>query len=71
MTTGGFLDSDDLHRLTGAARANGQEAWLKAEGVPHRREGRNLIVLWVHVQAWVERRPLVSFVEPDFSSLER
>ncbi|MBT9467117.1 DUF4224 domain-containing protein [Hydrogenophaga sp.] len=71
MTAGGFLDKDDLHRLTGAARANAQEAWLKAEGIPCKRQGTGVLVLWTHVHAWVEGRPTVSFVEPDFTSLER
>lgn len=67
MTTGGFLDADDLRHLTHAARANGQEAWLKARGVPFKREGTKLIVLWTHVQAWIEGRPVVASKEPDLS----
>lgn len=70
MTAVGFLDPDDLRRLTHAARANAQEAWLKAEGIPYKRPGRDVLVLWAHVQAWIEDRPTVAFVEPDFSSLE-
>ena len=70
MTAAGFLNPDDLRRLTHAARANAQEAWLKAEGIPYKRPGRDVLVLWTHVQAWIEGRPAVSLVEPDFSSLE-
>lgn len=71
MTTqGGFLDKDDLRSISGKARIDAQEAWLKAEGIPHKRQGNRITVCWTHVHAWVEGRPLVSFVEPDFSSLE-
>ncbi len=34
MTTAGFLDDDDLARLTGRAMKSRQIAWLKAEGIP-------------------------------------
>lgn len=41
MTTAtGFLKAEDLRHLTNAARADGQEAWLQARGIPHKREGR-------------------------------
>ena len=66
----GFLDRDQLRQLTDCARRSGQEAWLRSEGVPFKlsRKG-DLLVCWVHVHAWMEGRPPVSFVEPDFSSL--
>lgn len=69
MTQGGFLDADDLRHLTGAARVNAQEAWLRGEGIPCKREGPRLVVAWLHVHAWLEGRPPVSFVEPDLSSV--
>jgi hypothetical protein len=65
----GFLDDEALRRLTGWARANDQEAWLKREGLPYKR-GKHVLVLWVHVQAWIEGRPVQALVGPDFSSLE-
>ena len=71
MSTAGFLDKDDLRKMTHAAYLSSQEEWLKAEGIPYKRTGRNLLVLWAHVRNWVEGRPSVSLVEPDFSSLER
>jgi hypothetical protein len=70
-TAGGFLDHDDLRQLTGAARRAGQIAWLQAEGVPFRTSGRGEpLVAWVHVHAWLEGKPPVSFVEPDLSNVE-
>lgn len=50
----GFLHKDDLRRLTGAARANAQEEFLKAQGIPYKRHGTEVLVLWVHVQGWME-----------------
>jgi hypothetical protein len=70
-TAGGFLDHDDLRQLTGAARRAGQRACLQAEGIPFRTSGRDqLLVAWVHVHAWLEGKPPVSFVEPDLSNVE-
>lgn len=69
MTQGGFLDSDDLRRLTGAARARGQADWLKAREIPHKFEDRRVIVLWQHVTAWLENRPVVSSNGPDWSKV--
>lgn len=52
----GFLSPEDLRRMTGRVRANGQEEWLKVEGIPHKRQGSDMLVMWVHVQAWIEGR---------------
>jgi hypothetical protein len=70
-TAGGFLDQDDLRQLTGAARRAGQIAWLQAEGIPFKPGGKDaVLVAWVHVHAWLEGKPAVSFVEPDLSNVE-
>ncbi len=55
-----FLNSTELHDLTGYARATSQAAWLKERGVAHRLDGRRVIVSRVHVQAWLEGRAVVS-----------
>lgn len=46
----GFLSPEDLRRLTGRARANGQEDWLRTEGLPHMRRGSDVLVMCVPVQ---------------------
>lgn len=56
MSAPGFLDKPALRQLTGAARANAQEEFLKAKGIPYKRDGREILVLWVHVQAYIEGR---------------
>jgi hypothetical protein len=67
VSTTGFLSPDDLRRLTGRARAAGQEEWLKSEGLPHKRRGSDVLVMWVHVQGWIEGRHTSAHVEPDLS----
>lgn len=55
--TVGILKKDDLRQLTGRAPIAAQEAWLKGEGIPCRRNGKDeLIVAWTHVHAWLEGR---------------
>lgn len=49
-----YLDSAELHRLTGFGRARAQAAWLQDKNVPHRQDGRRVIVSRVHVLAWLE-----------------
>lgn len=62
-----FLDAAELHQLTGYARPKAQAAWLHARGIPHRVDGRRVIVCRVHARAWVEGRPLaVPSCEPIF-----
>lgn len=69
-TAGGILDKDDLRSVSGKARIDAQEAWFRSEGIPCRRSGKNeLLVAWVHVHAWLEGKPPVSFVEPDLSGV--
>lgn len=51
-----YLPPQELHALTGYARSNSQAAWLVERGVPHRLDGRRLIVSRVHVQQWLEGR---------------
>jgi hypothetical protein len=66
----GKLTKEELTATSGMARDSAQERWLRAEGIPFRRNARGeLVVLWTHVTAWVEGRPSVRFSEPDFSSL--
>jgi hypothetical protein len=64
-----FLDSAELHQLTGYARCGQQEAWLTEHGVPHKRDGKRLIVCRRHVIAWVEGRPVTASNAPDLSKV--
>ena len=51
-----FLSPPDLHVLTGYARAPLQADWLSQHGIPHKVDGRRVIVSSAHVQAWLEWR---------------
>jgi len=54
---GEYLNSPELHQLTGYARPTQQAAWLKFRGIPHKQDGARIIVSRVHVQAWLEGKP--------------
>jgi hypothetical protein len=55
-----FLFPNELHQLTGYARASGQAEWLKAKGIPHRDEGGRIIVSREHVRSWIEGKPVLA-----------
>ena len=50
-----YLSSQELHQLTGYARATQQSAWLKFRGIPFKQDGARIIVSRVHVQSWRSR----------------
>jgi hypothetical protein len=56
-----YLAPQELHTLTGYARPTSQAVWLTQKGVPHRLDGRRIIVSRVHIQRWLEGKPLASF----------
>jgi hypothetical protein len=64
-----FLAGSETHALTGFARAAEQEAWLKGHGIPHKRDGKRVIICRVHVRAWVEGRPVVASTAPNLGAL--
>lgn len=54
-----YLPPPDLHVLTGFARVTAQADWLASQGIPHRVDGKRVIVSRVHVQSWLEGRTVV------------
>lgn len=64
-----FLSPADLHDLTGYARAAEQEAWLKHQGIPHKRDGRRIILARIHARAWLEGRSIAPMNEPNIAAL--
>jgi anti-sigma factor RsiW len=64
-----FLDADELRVLTGFKPAAKQDAWLRDKGIPHRRDGKRLIVSRQHVRAWLEGRLVVSSNGPNWSAV--
>jgi hypothetical protein len=65
-----YLPSPELHALTGYARATSQANWLKEKAIPHRLDGRRVIVSRVHVQAWLEGRNTVTSTGPNWATVK-
>lgn len=55
-----YLTTIELHQLTGYARGTSQSSWLLEHRIPHRLDGRRVIVSRMHVQAWLEGRTVVT-----------
>lgn len=64
-----YLTAQEVHQLTGFARAAQQSEWLKLNGIPHKAFERRVVVSRVHVRAWLEGRTVVSSNGPDFSRI--
>lgn len=71
MTTPEYLDPTELHRLTSAARTPTQAAWLKENQIPHRVDGKRVIVSREHVRAWLEGRTVPQSAGPNWGALKR
>jgi hypothetical protein len=54
-----YLPSQELHALTGYARSGQQAEWLAVQGIPHKVDGKRVIVSREHVRAWLEGRTVV------------
>ena len=55
-----LLSPAERHELTGYARAGQQAEWMREQGIPHRVDGKRVIVSRVHVQAWLAGRNMAS-----------
>lgn len=51
-----FLSSSEVRDLTNSTPFRKQAAWLVEHGVPHRVDGRRVIVSRVHARNWLEGR---------------
>jgi hypothetical protein len=69
MSDSEFLTPSELHALTGFSRAAEQDGWLKDHGLPHRRDGKRVIVSRYHARSWLEGRPVVASNEPNLAAL--
>lgn len=49
-----ILSADEIRDVTGYARAAQQAAWLRERCVPHRLEGRRVILSRHHFREWLE-----------------
>lgn len=48
-----LMQRDELRELTGKDRASLQSAWLTEHGIPHRLDGRRVLLSRSHVRAWL------------------
>jgi len=55
-----YLSPQELHQLTDYARPSGQVEWLRAKGIPHREDGKRIIVSREHVRSWIEGKPVLA-----------
>jgi hypothetical protein len=69
MTSEEFLNAADLQALTGFARAAEQTAWLTEHSVPHRRDGKRVIVSRFHAREWLAGRNVVPSTAPNLEAL--
>ena len=69
MSSSEFLQPEELHDLTGYARAAEQEGWLVEHGVPHRRDGKRMIVSRFHAREWLAGREVVASSGPNWGAL--
>jgi hypothetical protein len=64
-----FLQPTELRQLTGYCRAAEQDKWLADHGVPHRAEGKRVIVSRFHVREWLAGREVVTSSGPNWGAL--
>jgi hypothetical protein len=65
-----FLTSPELHQLTGFARPISLANWLKAHCIPHRVDGKRIIVSRIHVQAWLEGKTTPYSSGPNWAAVK-
>lgn len=51
-----FLSPDEVRAITGRRRLDDQERVLKADGIPYKRRGRQMIVSRFHTREWLSGR---------------
>lgn len=54
-----FLNTEELQDLTGYKHAGPQDGWLTFRRIPHRVDGRRVIVSRAHVRDWLEGKQAV------------
>ncbi len=48
-----MLEAKEIRKLAGVSKTDEQEAFLKQEGIPHKRRGRRILLSRAHVRAWL------------------
>lgn len=55
-----YLPPPELHDLTHYKQAKAQAHWLQERAIPHRLDGRRVIVSREHVRGWLEGRTVAT-----------
>lgn len=71
MSSTEYLDAAELKALTGFTPTAKQNEWLDDNGIPHKQDGKRIIVSRLHVRAWLEGAPIKESNEPDLSVYRR
>lgn len=69
MNESEFLSADELHDLTDFKQSGKQAEWLRERGIPHRLDGRRVIVSRHHAREWLAGRAVVSSNGPNWSAV--
>lgn len=67
--TNEYLSTQEIQTITGVARSNTQSRWLNEHGVPHQLDRKRVIVSRVHVQAWLEGKPMATSKTPNWAAV--
>ena len=65
-----LLSTQELRDLTGYRGRWQQIVWLNEQGIPHKVDGRRILVLREHVTAWMENRPIRQYTEPNWEAVK-
>lgn len=60
MNASEYLSPGELHDFTGYARPGQQGTWLAEHGIPHRLDGKRVILSRIHARNWLEGRTVAS-----------
>ena len=59
-----LLSVQERHELTGYARAGQQAQWMREHGIPHRVDGKRVLVSRVHVAQVMTKKEIAKLTEP-------
>lgn len=65
-----YLNSAELHTVTGYARCTDQAKWLVTKGIPHMVDGKRIIVSREHVRAKLEGKSFVTSSGLNFGAIK-
>ncbi|QKV52360.1 DUF4224 domain-containing protein [Comamonas antarctica] len=55
-----YLSNQEISRLTGSSENRCKSNWLRGQRIPFKEDGKRLIVSRMHVQQWLEGKPVLT-----------